>query len=476
MRIGTFSSFGRVLFGLHASQFAGMRAQAEISSGKRILRPSDDPAGTARALALRRGLAQTARLQDAIAAGSSRLDQASSTLQDSSGLLTRARELVLQAMSGALNDDDRSAIASELTEIRKQLLDDANLRVDDSYVFAGTAFEAQPWVEVTSGGRTHVRYRGNGDEQAIRIGTDAELAISAVGNRIYARSVPGAVRFDGLTGIRSGLTADEGTGSATIVLRHDGTDTGLLGSVGISPIDGADGENTLLGINTLRVDGTAGTVQLENGTPVEIPPAGQRSDVVVRNEEGGELHLDFEGWSGNDYTGDVVGRGSISIDGATFQTLTFTETDLELADPVLGQVLHVDTTGVLRAGEELVSFGDTENAFDLLAGIVEDLGNRQDLDSSELNARLGNRLQTLDRVHDDLLVGLGVLGARGARLNSAGNRQGDLELQLQSRLSEVEDTDLSEAALDFSRSQAILELAQATGARLLQTSLLQFLR
>src|SRR5262245_10363228 len=99
MRIGTFSSFGRVLFGLRATQLRSKRRQAQISAGKRILRPSDDPAGTARALALRRGLAQSARTQEAIAAGSSRLDQASSTLQDSSGLLTRARELVLQAMS-----------------------------------------------------------------------------------------------------------------------------------------------------------------------------------------------------------------------------------------------------------------------------------------------------------------------------------------------------------------------------------------
>jgi flagellin-like hook-associated protein FlgL len=474
MRIGTFTAFNRVLLGIHANQFAGLRAQEQISSGRRILRPSDDPAGTARALALRRDLARSVRIQDSIAAGRSRLEQATTTLQNSSGLLTRARELVLQAMSGALNDGDRAALAAELEEIREQLLDDANLRMDESYAFSGTAFGTQPWVEVVSGGRTHAQYRGNGHEQSIQIGADAELAISAAGNRIYARAVPGAVRFDGLTGVRSGTTADEGTGSAYLVLRHDGTDTGLLGSVGAALIDG-DERNTLLGPNTLRIDGAAGTVQLGNGQAVKIPPPGQRADVAVRNEQGGVLHLDLEGWNGNDYTGTVTGRGSVSLDGVDFTALTFTETDLELADPILGQVLHLDTTGVRRAGVELVSFGDTDNAFDLLAGVVEDLANGQELDSAELNARLGNRLETLDRVHDDLLLGLGVLGARSARLNSATERQGDLALQLTGRLSEVEDADLSEAALEFTRSQAILELAQAAGARLIQTSLLQFL-
>jgi flagellin-like hook-associated protein FlgL len=474
MRIGTFSAFSRVLLGMRASQLSGLRAQEQISSGRRILRPSDDPAGTARALALRRSLARTARLQDSIAAGSTRLAQASSTLQESSELLTRARELLLQAMSGALNDGDRVAIATELEEIREQLFDHANLQVDGNHVFAGTALGERPWEEIERGGTTHALYRGNGESQSIQIGDDVELAISAAGNRIFGGAVPGAVRFDGLTGVRSGITADEGTGQAYLVLRHDGTDSGLLGSVGVALIDGGNAD-TLLGSNTLRIDSTAGTVQLENGPPVKIPAPGARADVRVRNERGGELHLDFEGWNGNDYTGTVVGRGSISLDGATFTALTFAETDLELADPVLGQVLHLDATGVLRAGVELVTFGDTVNAFDLLQGVVEDLRNEQGLDSAELNARLSNRMEALDGVHDELLVGLGVLGARGARLASASERQSDLGLQLRARLSGVEDADLSEAALEFTRSQTILELAQAAGARLIQTTLLNFL-
>ena len=474
MRIGTFSTFSRVLLGMRASQLSGLRAQEQISSGRRILRPSDDPAGTARSLALRRGLAQSTRIQDSIAAGRTRLEQASSTLQNSSGLLTRARELVLQAMSGVLQDGDRSAIAAELEEIREQLLDDANLQIDGNYVFGGTALGSQPWVEVQGGGTTHVQYRGNGQEQSIQIGEDDQLAVSAIGNRIFGRALPGAVRFDGLTGVRSGTTADEGSGYAYLVMRHDGTDTGLLGSVGVALIDGDD-RNTLLGLNTLRIDSTAGTVQLANGPPVKIPLPGERTDVTVRNEQGGELHLDLEGWNGNDYTGTITGRGSISLDGETFTALAFTETDLELANPALGQVLHLDTTGVLRAGVELVTFGGTVNAFDLLQGVVEDLENQQGLDSAELNARLSNRMETLDSVHDDLLLGLGVLGARSARLDSAGERQSDLGLQLRGRLSGVEDADLSEAALEFTRSQMILELAQAAGARLIQTSMLNFL-
>jgi flagellar hook-associated protein 3 FlgL len=474
MRVSTFSTFSRVLSGIRLNQLAGLRAQEQLASGRRILRPSDDPAGTARALALRRGLARTERLQEGIAAGRTRLDLATTTLQHSSELLTRARELLLQSMSGALSDEDRTTIATELRQIRAQLLDDANLENDGNFLFSGTALSTRPWEEITSAGAPHVVYRGNGEEQSIQAGEDALVAISAVGNQIFGRSVPGAVRFDGLTGVRSGTTADEGSGYAHLVLRHDGTDSGLLGSVGVALIDGGD-QDTVLGVNSLRIDASAGTVQLGSGPPVTISAASDLADVVVRNELGGELHLDFVGWSGANFTGTITGRGSISLDGSNFTTLSFTETDLELTNPVLGQVLHVDTTGVLRAGQELVTFGDTANPFDLLAGVVDDLENGQGLDSSELVRRLAGRLETLDRVHDDLLLGLGVLGSRSARLTSAGGRQGELELQLRGRLSAVEDADLAEVALELTRSQTILELAQAAGARVIQTSLLEFL-
>jgi flagellar hook-associated protein 3 FlgL len=85
------------------------------------------------------------------------------------------------------------------------------------------------------------------------------------------------------------------------------------------------------------------------------------------------------------------------------------------------------------------------------------------------------RLEDLERVHDDLLRGLGVLGSRAASLVAAGTRQEEVALELHGRLSRVEDADLAEAALDLARSDMVLQVAQAAGARVIQTSLLDFL-
>jgi flagellar hook-associated protein 3 FlgL len=107
--------------------------------------------------------------------------------------------------------------------------------------------------------------------------------------------------------------------------------------------------------------------------------------------------------------------------------------------------------------------------------VVDDLRNGQGLTTGELQERLAQRLEDLDRVHDDLLLGIGVLGSRSARLANANLRAGEVELELAGRLSNVEDADLSEAAIDLARSQMILQVAQAAGARVIQTSLLNFL-
>ena len=85
------------------------------------------------------------------------------------------------------------------------------------------------------------------------------------------------------------------------------------------------------------------------------------------------------------------------------------------------------------------------------------------------------RLTELDRGKENLVVGLGVLGSTSQRLNSAAERTMGVELQLESLLSSITDADYAEVALDLARSDLSLQVAQASGARLIQTSLLNFL-
>ncbi len=75
-------------------------AQQQVATGKRILKPSDDPVGSSLAQSFKRALAGSERYRSAIQSGRTMVDTASSHLLDATGLLTEARGLVLQGMNG----------------------------------------------------------------------------------------------------------------------------------------------------------------------------------------------------------------------------------------------------------------------------------------------------------------------------------------------------------------------------------------
>ena len=101
--------------------------------------------------------------------------------------------------------------------------------------------------------------------------------------------------------------------------------------------------------------------------------------------------------------------------------------------------------------------------------------NDQGLTSTELLDRLNDRLVEIDRVAENLLVGMGSMGSLSQRLKTSAERVEGLEVQVQGLLSEERDTDFSVVAIELAQASNNLQLAQASGARLIQTTLLNFL-
>ncbi len=477
LRISTASNYQRVLSSIRLNLSQLVTSQQQVSTGRRILRPSDDPSGTARVLSFNRQIAGTERFIGAIGLGRSVVDTGAVALETGSGILAEVRQNLIQGMNGTLSSQDREAIANEVELLRAEMLGTANTQSGERSLFGGTKAGDSPWIEQVIGGVSRAIYTGNDEEQRIRIGNGVEIAITVSGQDAFAKNEGAGPIYSGLTGVGQGLTGDEGQGYEYLTVRHDGTSSATLASSGIALVSGGAGD-TLLGDNTLTIDATAGTVQLGTGPVLTIPAvgSGDLADFTVANELGGELHLDFSAFGGADFTGTVSGAGSVSIDGSSFTAINFAEGDLELIHPESGNTLHFDMAGIKRAGVELVTFGGKVNIFDALQGIVDDLRNGDNLSQPELTDRLGIWLTEVDRGHNNLLVSLGSLGSRSERMTKTEDKLEGVQLQLESLRSEEQDVDISEAALDLARAQQSLELAQASGARLLQTNLLNFLR
>jgi flagellar hook-associated protein 3 FlgL len=112
--------------------------QDQMSSGKQIRLPSDNPAGAILAMDTRTQLRRSQQFERNTADATAWLNTADSALTTAQDYLNRVRDLSIQARSGALDDKARSAIASEIDQIRDSLIQLGNTRYGTRAIFAGT--------------------------------------------------------------------------------------------------------------------------------------------------------------------------------------------------------------------------------------------------------------------------------------------------------------------------------------------------
>lgn len=472
------STFAFVQQGMIDNYAKLVDAQAQVSSGKRILRPSDDPVGASQALNLRTRVDGLERFLDAIGGGTRELDTAASVLQDAGGLIAEGRSVVLEALNGSTSPADRLVLATKLREIKAQLLTQANSAVGGRYLFAGTEQRADPFRTSDVHGAARVSYAGNLDQQELLVGSDLKMAIGIPGGEIFAAQEFQGVRFEGLTGASLGATANQGRGPVTLFVRHD-TSTLSLNAGGAGIVLAAGGANdNVIGTHALTLDPVAGTATLGAGPARPLPGVGSPnySNFALSNDQGDLVHLDLSAWGGAATTGTVVGTGSMSLDRTAWTPVDLVSTDVELVDATTNTVLHVDVTGIHRSGDELVSFDGTVNIFDALESIAATLENQAGLSTSEQDTRVRLLFGEIDRNHDNVVAALSTVGSRSARLKDLEEHYADAGIELQTQLSRIEDADYSQVVLDMMRAEQALQATQSLGSRLMQTSLLNFLR
>ena len=138
MRISTSYLFDQNLSAMLNQQAALSKTQLQISTGKRILTPSDDPAGSVQALKLQREVSVTEQYLVNLDKAENKLSIEEGVLQTATDMLQRIRELAVQGLNGSNTQSDRQAIAAEINQLNEQLMAIANTRDSDgNYMFSG---------------------------------------------------------------------------------------------------------------------------------------------------------------------------------------------------------------------------------------------------------------------------------------------------------------------------------------------------
>ena len=187
--------------------------QAEMSSGKRIQVPSDDPSGTGQSLSLRATASQLAQYQRNGQDGDSWLTTVDTALTTALGYLRNARDLVVQSGDAGLGQTSRDALADGVDGLKAGLLTQANARYQGRNVFAGTSDAPAAFTVSTSGSTPAYTWTGSttgsvdrkiGPSTSVRVDTDGSQAFGWTDPSTGTQSTAFALLDKISTGLRNG--------------------------------------------------------------------------------------------------------------------------------------------------------------------------------------------------------------------------------------------------------------------------------
>ena len=190
MRISTVTIFDQNVSSMNRQQAQFMKVGEQLSTGRRVVNPSDDPQASARAVGVQQSLAVNQQYMDARVSVRNSLSQQESVLNSVNDMVTRAKTLMIQGASDTMSDIDRISISSELEGIYEGLIGLANSTDGTGrYVFGGYRDGESPFVKNGAG---EVEFNGSTDIREERVDGDRLMKVGHTGNDVFLTSLSNA--------------------------------------------------------------------------------------------------------------------------------------------------------------------------------------------------------------------------------------------------------------------------------------------
>ena len=195
-RVSTANMYDSSVRNLSTRQKTLVDLQENLTSGKRVVRPSDDPVAAAQA---ERALTRISRIQTeqrALEVQRNAITQAETTLGDAIGLVQEMRQLMVGAGGGALKNEDRKTYANQIQSLQEQLRDVINRKDTNGIPLLGALGSAlQPFTGPLTGSPDYqfIGQPGQASSDSTSIATTvdghAALMFDPVRDGIYGASV-----------------------------------------------------------------------------------------------------------------------------------------------------------------------------------------------------------------------------------------------------------------------------------------------
>ena len=276
MRISSIEQFQQGIDSILNQQAKLNQTQLQLATGKKVLKPSDDPAVATQLLNLSSLKANNLQYDRNINTALNELELQESVLASSGNVLQRVRELVIQANNATQSPQTREAIADEISNLADELLQLANTKSPSGeYIFAG--YNSRTPAFAKSG--ADFVYQGDQGQRLLQVSEDTQLAVRDNGADVFQGMSTGDGRFlletpasntgDGLVKMSSTIDAISDNYTITFIQANPGDP--LLYSVSGEDVGAvatgtfAAGEAINFNGISIEIDGT-----LENGDSYQI--------------------------------------------------------------------------------------------------------------------------------------------------------------------------------------------------------------
>lgn len=394
--------------------------QNQLATGKKISVPSDDPVVAARALKLRTDVAEIDQYKKNAGDAHSWLDTTEDTLAKMGDILQRARELTVQGANGTNTASDTQKIESEVVQLKQQMIQLGNASYAGRYIFSGYKTDKKLLDEATGMFAINV---DNTENIKFEIGIGDDININVLGGDLFNN---GGIAVGNSSGITTG---NSNVAALTIAAGSDSLNVNIDGT-------GAFTVNIPTG-SYADMNALAGAIQTQINTSPLKPPL---ATAITVSAIGGKLQF-TSGTTGP--TSNVIINTGASTAAANLGLATMTQVNGTTSQK---GVLIDDFDKLITA----LDAGDTT----ALSGMLDNL----DID-----------MNNLLRVRADA-------GARTNRIDLTSNRLDSDTTNFTKLMSDNEDVDMADTIMNLQNEQNVYRASLAGGAKIIQPSLIDFLR
>lgn len=416
MRIATNTLFNISRSGLQKHTADQARLQEQLSTGRKILTPSDDPISSARILGISQTVSITAQYTVNSQTADSALSTTEATLAQIVGVIQDIQTLAVNAGNATQTAAEKKMLDSELQGRYKELLGLANGTDGNGiYLFSGFQGDIKPFTENSLG---NVSYNGDEGVRKVQISSGRQIPISENGDEIFR-----AIKNGNGTFVTAAGSTNTGSG---VVSTGEVTSVSAWNNNAPSPRDFS--------------------IQFTGANTYDIYMNGAATPIVsgATYTPGGTIALKNPGPPVVDY------GVQFSIEGAPAAGDTFT--------------LNPSTNRDMFA-----TLGDFSNA--LNAYTTDSTGTGQ----AAFQNRLNGVMKGLDNALSQVLKVQASIGARMSETESVQDTNEDLQLQYTKTISGMADLDYAAAISDFSMNQMLLEATRSSFAKVQDLSLFKYI-